>query len=106
MQEKSVSYWDDTLEDITALRDIVDILYDGYCKVLRDDELCSTICKKIKDLQYCPDKEKRFKLLKIFNILNNYERKMNNNCNLNNEVVISILDEIYNLCQKILRELD
>lgn len=93
-------------EIITALRDIVDVLYDGNCEVLRDEELCSTIHKKMRELQFCSRRERKFKLLKIFNILCASHEKLNYNCKLNKEIVISILDEIYFQGIEILKHLD
>lgn len=106
MNRSSNSYCNDTQDVITPLRDIIDVLYDGYCKVLIDEELCTTIRKKMKELQSCSNREKRYKLLKIFNILNATQNSNKGNCNLNREVVLSILDEIYYLCIEILKQLE
>lgn len=102
MNENNNSYCSNSKDMITALRDIIDVLYDGYCKVLSDDELCPTIRKKMRELEYRSKREKRYKLLKVFNILNATQPSLNYNCNLNKEVVISILDEIYILCIEVL----
>lgn len=106
MNKNSNSYYNYTQDIATPLRDIIDVLYDGYCKVLIDEELCSTIRKKMKELQYCSNREKHYKLLKIYNIINATRDKGKDNCNLNAEVVLSILDEIYYLCIEILKQLE
>lgn len=106
MNRGSNSYYRNTQDIITPLRDIIDVLYDGYCKVLIDEELCFTIHKKMKELQYCSKREKKYKLLKIINILNATKNTCNDNCNLNREVVLSILDEIYYLCIEVLKQLE
>lgn len=93
-------------EIFTALRDIIDVLYDGYCKTLRDEELCSTVMKKIKEIRNCSEREKEYKMLRVFNILNSFRRSSNYNCNSNREVVLSILDEINLLCKDIIEKLD
>lgn len=56
-------------ETLNALRDIVDVLYDGYCTSLEEEELYSTVEKKLKELRRCSPKEKKYKLCKIQNIL-------------------------------------
>jgi len=104
MNKINKSYCSNSQDIATVLRDIIDVLYDGYCKVLNDDELCSTIRKKVRELQYRSRREKRYKLLKIFNILNTTQYSMNCNCKLNKEVVISILDEVYILCVEVLKQ--
>lgn len=106
MNKSSNSYCDDTRDLMTPLRDIIDVLYDGYCKVLIDEELCSTIRKKMKELQYCSPREKHYKLLKIIKILNATQNGKRSNCNLNKEVVLSLLDEIHDLCIEILKQLE
>lgn len=106
MENYNNSYGYDSHEIVTALRDIVDVLYDGYCKVLKDEELCSTVHKKIRELQNCPIQERQYKMFKILSILSSSRKRMGNNCNLKKEVVISILDEIYILCIEILRNLN
>ncbi len=102
MQSENNSYGSDSHEIITALRDIVDVLYEGYCEVLKDEELCSTIHKKIKDLRHCPEREREYKLFKVLCILNSSRKKLDSNCILNREVVVSILDEIALLYMELL----
>lgn len=106
MKRACQSLCKDSKEIVTALRDIVDVLYDGNCEVLRDEELCSTIHKKMRELQYCSRREKEYKLYKIFNILCASHEDINYNCKLNREIVISILDEIYFQGIEILKHLD
>lgn len=105
MQNYNNSYGCNSHEMVTALRDIVDVLYDGNCKVLKDDELCSTVHKKMKELRQRPERERQYKMFKIMSILSSSQKKMTKNCNLNKDVVISILDEINILCLEFLKNL-
>lgn len=106
MQKYNNSYGYSSHEMITALRDIVDVLYDGYCEVLKDEELCSTIHKKIKELKFCSDREREYKLFKVLSILNCSKKKMDTNCYLNWEVVKSMIDEVVVLCLEMLKNYD
>lgn len=87
-------------EVFTALRDIIDVLYNGYCKVLQDEELYNTVQKKLRELNKCPLRERRYKMLKIASIIANLQPS--DDQSLESDAI----DQIHNLCMELLKGLE